>query len=56
MQGTMKHGDHKADCLSSLSRLLAYLQKQDAQDRHVGPWQPVLPRPHGYCEATRVAE
>ena len=37
-------------------RLLAYLQKQDAQERRVGPWQPVLPLPHGYCKATRVAE
>ena len=39
-----------------LGGLLAYLQKQDAQECCVGPWQPMLTLPHGYCKATKVAE
>ena len=47
MQGAERCGYQKAGCLFTWGGLLAYLQKQDAQERCVGPWQPKLPLPHG---------
>ena len=47
MQGAERHSDQKAGCLPRRNGLLAYLQKQDAQERRVGPMQPKLPLPHG---------